>query len=118
LCFRAIYWNSEIQLEAGVGQAMYVFENERGQHPIGRATIGLSGDIDLPTCSVGNDPAVQSQLTEMLYRYSEWLRLRIWDMSNTLGTVWLGVEGYYNPVTCAEPVVVDVDIPQDAAFLG
>ena len=118
LCFRAIYWNSEIQLEAGIGQAMYVFENERGQHPVVRATIGMSGNIGLPECSSGDDPAVQSQLMEMLFRYSEWLRLRMWDMSNALGTVWLGVEGYYNPVTCAEPVVVDVDIPQDAAFLG
>jgi pyruvate,orthophosphate dikinase len=119
VCFRAVFWGSHMDVEAGVGQAMYVFEEERGQHPVLRAVMDHSGAWRL----LGDTGAVVDRrlklgLRHLMERYGMWIYLRLWDMSTVLGAAWLGVEGYYDPRTHDEPFLCDMDLPQDLAFLS
>lgn len=119
VCFRAVFWGSHMDLEAGIGQAMYVFEEERGQHPTLRAVIERGGECQRIS---GADRVMETPLElglrDFVEQYGKWLYLRLWDMSVVLGSAWLGIEGYYDPDTGNEPFVCDLDLPQDLAFLG
>jgi len=113
LCFRAVISHGRTVVEAGIGQAMYVFEEERGFHPVAIADLDWIGS----SSPRGPDGAPLGELSTLLEHWGEWLLVRLIAASTTLGTQWLGVEGYYNPYgeDCA-PFVCDMDLPLDMAF--
>jgi len=119
VCFRAVFWGSQMDIEAGLGQAMYLFEEERCQHPVLRAVVECGGKWRLMGGADSVvDRRIEDGLRQLLDRYGTWLYLRLWDMSLVLGCGWLGIEGYYDPERGGEPFVCDADLPQDLAFVG
>ncbi len=110
LCFRAVVAQGRTVVEAGVGQAMYVFEEERGTHPVAIAELNWNG----PSSPKGPGGAPVRGLSALIERWGEWLLVRLTAISTTLGTQWLGIEGYYE--TGREPFVCDIDLPLDMAF--
>lgn len=113
LCFRAVVSQGRTVVEAGVGQAMYVFEEERGAHPVAIAKLDWNG----ASSPKGPAGAPLGELSALLEHWGEWLLVRMTAASTTLGTQWLGVEGYYNfEEGLSEPFVCDMDLPPDMAF--
>jgi hypothetical protein len=114
LCFRIASNDVSCLIEAGQGQAMYVFETERGSHATAQADLRalfLSG-----TCPVSGPAAIAARLEDMLSRYGATLLAGVIDMAATLGVPWFAIEGYYDSDAAAFPVVCDIDLPQDLAF--
>ena len=111
LCFRAVVTQGRTVVEAGVGQAMYVFEEERGTHPVAIAELNWDGH----SSPRGPTGAPVRGLSSLMEGWGEWLLVRLTAISTTLGTQWLGIEGYYNQ-TGGKPFVCDIDLPPDMAF--
>jgi hypothetical protein len=114
ICFRRL--SSEFGnpiYEVGFGQAMYVFENERGKHKIctishkeGNCEITGSGDSLLDKCAMSlfNEfDSCFSIKSNMIYRYT--------------GIEYLSIEGYYDYVKKSSPIIVDFDLPFDYIFM-
>jgi pyruvate, orthophosphate dikinase len=119
VCFRAVFWGSYVDIEAGIGQAMYVFENERGQHPVLKASVDYMGKCEFSGDKENPDVSDLKQwLGDLLDLYGMWIYLRLWDMSIVLGIPWLAIEGYYDPESKCKPFVCDADLPPDLAFVG
>jgi phosphoenolpyruvate-protein kinase (PTS system EI component)/8-oxo-dGTP pyrophosphatase MutT (NUDIX family) len=119
LCFRARFEGDDLQLEAGLGQAMYVFEEERGRHPF------VQGFFDVASCKAKvtgrneNEQAtasIEKSLTDLLSLYGSDLLRNCREICDTLQITWIAIEGYYDFKTQAYPFVCDLDLPQDLAF--
>lgn len=114
--------------EAGLGQAMYVFEAEQGQHPIVTAIFDGNG------YSFGRSNAESSLYRfrneveqERVYqrienglrpltRHNPELLGRCQGVMGSLGIGYTNIEGYYNPENDMY-TVVDLDLPFDVAFM-
>jgi hypothetical protein len=114
LCFRAVY-GEEIVLEAGWGQAMYVFEAERGRHAIVTARIG--SELPLAFQGMGRPPAyLLTAMSHFLADQGDWLQSVGPFVSNLLGIEQFAIEGYFDPDSPERVVVVDMDLPLDIAW--
>jgi len=114
MCFRLACNSGRVLVEAGWGQAMYVFEAQRGQHP----TIIAKGDLDQIelTSTEGASEALSIALRSFLNEHEDWIQsvstwLPIW-----LAVDQIAIEGYYDPKSKRLPVVVDIDLPLDLAW--
>lgn len=119
LCFRGILHNNEFRFEAGIGQAMYTFEQERGLHPIVTGYLELSTRQPKVIKQPTGEPKIkiiEDNLYFLLDLYGESLLMKCLDLSNSLGVNWLAIEGYYNYFNQSPPFVCDIDLPQDIAF--
>lgn len=119
LCLRAVLQLDRITLEAGIGQAMYVFEEERGDHH----TVCLSTDRQGKSQSHdrrlrGREDAVARSLERVLSVHGPYLAARMLDMCEEIGVDWLAVEAYSDASIPSVPVVCDLDLPHDIAFQG
>lgn len=111
LCFRAVFQATHIEIEAGWGQAMYVFEAERGKHPIATCTLAWSGE---PLGGkVAGEARIDSALSMLYSTQADWLLSVGLCISSLLGTETFALEGYFDPSTLEIPVVVDIDLPLD-----
>jgi hypothetical protein len=115
LCFRAVCTQGRLLVEAGWGQAMYVFEAERGSHPIAVARAGIEGVFKTEPA-----PAVPLRVTEglgaLLTAQGEWLRGVARAMPYLLGLEQFAIEGYFDPRAPGKVAVVDIDLPLDIAW--
>jgi pyruvate, orthophosphate dikinase len=119
LCFRGFLHNNEFRFEAGIGQAMYTFEQERGLHPIVTGCLELSTRQPKVIKQQTGEPRIkiiEDNLYFLLSLYGESLLMKCLDLSNSLGVDWLAIEGYYNYFNQSPPFVCDIDLPQDIAF--
>lgn len=120
LCFRAVLRGRSGQIEAGIGQAVNVFELERGTHSIVSARCDISGQLLAEETAVRgtNDTSAEVRigLQRLLQLHGEWIFLGLRDCSDRLGLRWLAAEGYFNRQTLQFPCVVDLDLPHDLAF--
>lgn len=110
LCFRTVLTDGVVRVEAGFGQAMYVFEQERGEH------IVVAGQL-FPTIAVGSENT-RGRLTEtvgqFVDKYADGVSSTMLAIQTALGVDWVAIEGYY---AADEPLVVcDLDLPLDLAF--
>jgi hypothetical protein len=96
---------------------MYVFEAERGQHPIARADYDpAAGSWCTPAFS-GDTPAhIIDGLMGLLTTHGQPLRLSAQHIAFSLGVQWMALEGYFNPSTLAVPTIVDLDLPMDIVW--
>jgi phosphoenolpyruvate-protein kinase (PTS system EI component)/8-oxo-dGTP pyrophosphatase MutT (NUDIX family) len=121
LCFRVVFQGDEFRFEAGIGQAMYVFEQERGDHPFVQGFWDISSKIPKVT-GRHKDPQQTTQIEDGLLRllslYGETLLLKCRDICHRLGVRWIAIEGYYNLHNQGAPFICDMDLPQDIAFHG
>lgn len=120
LCFRAVMSDGRMDVEAGRGQAMYVFEKERGRHPVARGYVEIGSD-SLPLRGVvvpgdEGEELLQDQLRDLLAERGSWLLRRLVVVADALGLEWVGVEGYWDSDARGEPFVCDIDLPLDLAF--
>lgn len=112
LCWRLVSNQRRFTLEAGLGQAMYVFEEERGQHAVALAT--WSAD-DQPRLS--GDARVRDVLRTFLERYQIDLSERCVRLGDELELDVFALEGYFH-IAEKDYVAVDMDLPFDWAFMG
>lgn len=113
LCFRAAFGEAGLLLEAGWGQAMYVFEAERGKHPI----IGCQANsaAELLADEVGPPEYLTSAFNRFIQTQRCWLQAVHHTIPVLLGISEIAIEGYYDPVTGLRSIV-DLDLPFDLAW--
>ena len=113
MCFRLVIDETGIVVEAGWGQAMYVFEAERGQHPI---ILCKASSADL-LANFANDASEQLSLAvdAFLESQRDWIQAMTDVLPAFLGVEQLAIEGYFDPVKRSR-VIVDMDIPLDLAW--
>jgi hypothetical protein len=110
LCFRVVYHTNAIDIEAGWGQAMYVFEAERGRHEIVECVLDWDGKYSIKQ---SNDGSIRDGLRALCELYGNWILAVGMSVSNLLGVETFAFEGYFDPTLKAQPVVVDIDLPLD-----
>lgn len=110
LAFRCVLADGRVQVEAGVGQAMYIFESERGRWATSQCELSITGAL-LGSVS-GNDVSTSSALSHFIGRHGSELVCRIAGAAAQIGAPYLAVEGYFN-LTTGHWVVVDLDLPED-----
>lgn len=121
LCFRAVFQGDEFRFEAGIGQAMYVFEQERGDHPFVQGFFDIN--LHAPKVTGRNKDHQQTKLIEdglinLLNLHGSHLLFKCRDFCETLGVKWIAIEGYYDFHNQGAPFICDLDLPQDLAFHG
>ncbi len=113
MCFRVVFSEAGLALEAGWGQAMYVFEAERGRHPIVSCQAVSADGLE------GFESGAPEQLLLAFRRFLAGQRSRLQAMHDALldiiGADQLAIEGYFDPSTGAL-VIVDIDLPLDLAW--
>jgi pyruvate,orthophosphate dikinase len=112
LCFRAVLAEDVVRVEAGIGQAMYVFEQERGRHPVLAEQLYPSAH-DLSSSSPPLD-ALRDELKRFVVESGDIVAGTMLAIEADLGCGWLGIEGYY--AQHQQLVVCDIDLPFDLAF--
>jgi phosphoenolpyruvate-protein kinase (PTS system EI component)/8-oxo-dGTP pyrophosphatase MutT (NUDIX family) len=121
LCFRAVLQGDEFRFEAGIGQAMYVFEQERGDHPFVQGFFDISSRAPRVTGRHKDQQqttSIEDGLIRLLNLHGDDLLLKCRDICETLGVKWLAIEGYYDLHNQTPPFICDLDLPQDLAFHG
>lgn len=119
ICFRrfAPLFNEMVVYEAGLGQAMLVFESEQGLHPIVSAVkteMGVKFDsIDRSDVEI---EIIRHRLERLIKEREEILACQSYGLCRTLGIEAIAVEGYYDDTT-SRLVIVDGDLPFDLAFM-
>lgn len=113
MCFRLVFNETGIAFEAGWGQAMYVFEAERGLHPI-ISCKASSADL---LVNSGNGASEQLSLAvdAFLESQRDWIQAMTDVLPALLGVEQLAIEGYFDPIKKSR-VIVDMDIPLDLAW--
>lgn len=118
LCFRAVLEGLRLNVEAGVGEAMLVFEQERGDHTVVHGQVNpLGSTLHRPWKPHDHIEARATDgLLLLLEKYGEEMLMRAWHLADSIGVKWLAIEGYFNPDLESKPEVCDLDLPYDLAF--
>lgn len=114
-CFRraSTQYNEAVVYEIGYGQAMYVFEAERGKHDV----AGMDSYNDERKYKNARDPVLTQHLKTLVETHDQMLAMKTRCMCYFLGIPQISIEGYFNTSTpMATPIVVDIDLPFDVAF--
>ena len=123
ICFRryTTIFGEEIHYEAGKGQAMFVFEQERGQHPVISASKKDEGYVYtralLGSQYVEVAQDIEMKLKDLIDIHDDALASTCLSMCRALGIDYTSIEGYFDPNTPDKLLVVDIDLPFDAAFM-
>lgn len=114
-CFRrlSLQYNESISYEMGYGQAMYVFEAERGKHDV----VGINYFDGKWKLKESLDPLLIGHLDCLIKNHEQYLAVKTQCICYYLGIPQISIEGYFNTATPAErPIIVDIDLPFDKAF--
>ena len=114
MCFRLFVDDRAVVLEVGRGQAMYVFENERGEHQTLTAFGLVGGEFQIDERQESDD--LNAMLHLFLNRYEHWIYSVSSWVSILLGLNRWGLEGYFDPEAENLPIIVDIDLPMDLAW--
>ncbi|MEP4928301.1 MAG: hypothetical protein ABJT31_11015 [Hyphomicrobiales bacterium] len=113
MCFRVVFGETGLILEAGWGQAMYVFETERGDHPIiSSKLVSAEGLIASDICA---PEELSASFRLFLESHRDWLQSVYETLPMIIGTTQFAIEGYFDPKS-GKRVIVDMDIPLDLAW--
>jgi hypothetical protein len=123
ICFRRLttVFGEDTHYEAGIGQAMFVFEQERGQHPIITANKSLSDytyDEILPkdtSYTISN--FIKSKLQLLIKYHESYLSHQSFGLCRMLGIEQSAIEGYFDYNYPEKLIIVDMDLPFDIAFM-
>ncbi len=122
ICFRrfGFAFGEEIFYEAGKGQAMPVFEDEQGKHPMVHGYRDISGNYNfrasMPTHKDGRE--IRKKLQMLIRKYDRIIQSKCSGVCRKTGIDGLGLEGYFNPGATNDLIVVDFDLPFDFVFMG
>lgn len=123
ICFRRYSSRGEnIVYEASKGQAMFVFEQEQGLHPIVEASK-LRERFIFSKRNHGDDhfyelKEVERKLKALIKSYDSEITNKGLRICRALGINFLSIEGYFDPKVKSGPVVVDLDLPFDYIFMA
>jgi len=113
LCFRFVSCGQEWLIEAGFGQAMFVFENERGLHEVETCSGHFGDSRSIYSADAGE---IVDALKELVESHFDGLAQPISWLGSEFGLETFAVEGYFTPKSQRRPVIVDVDFPLDVAW--
>lgn len=116
LCFRVVRSGGLTTIEAGLGQAMYVFENERGKHPVGFARYEPETTTWALHVPEHADQRLSEELKILTDRHGPWILASFYCTAHTMGIEAFAVEGYFDLQSTGLPVIVDIDLPTDFAW--
>jgi len=114
ICFRRL--SSEFgspSYEVGFGQAMYVFESERGKHKVCSLSFV---DKNIKIINSG-DKYLDTYAINLINDYEEYFSLKANMIYRYTGIEYLSIEGYYNYYKKSQPIIVDFDLPFDYIFM-
>ena len=114
-CFRrmSLQYNEEIAYEMGYGQAMYVFETERGQHDV--SSLTMNNGLQKWNRSIDDD--LTRYLEVLIENHESHFAMKTHNICYYLGVPQISIEGYFETTHSSEkPVIVDIDLPFDRAF--
>jgi len=114
-CFRrfSLQYNQEVAYEVGYGQAMYVFEAERGSHDVASMHI-INGLEDLKEAK---DVKLTGHLLDLIKEHEKYFAIKTKTLCYYLGISQISLEGYFNMDNpMQKPFIVDIDLPFDRAF--
>jgi pyruvate,orthophosphate dikinase len=126
MCFRIFNSWEEFYVEAGIGQAMYVFEEEQGKHPIVMAQFNNEsqyGDQYVLSEKYKQNSRksvvekIKLMLKDFIKIHIENIRIRCEFLRYSLGVDYIAIEGYFDPGKPGNISVVDLDLPLDGAFM-
>lgn len=113
MCWRLVRSDAGCTVEAGRGQAMYVFEAERGRHP----TVIGSWKADGSEFAVTEtDTELGASLARFLDSCGAELGALVQSIAAQLNLNVFALEGYHRDGTTSF-VVCDLDLPMDRAFM-
>ena len=123
ICFRryTTLFGEVTFYEAGTGQAMYVFEQERGQHPVVLAEKQNHRYAYTPIVPDGCDSNtvfdIEAKLRSLVQTHDMELDYKCRGLCRSLGIDYVSIEGYYDPTRPRQVIVVDLDLPFDFVFM-
>lgn len=114
VCFRrfSLQYNEEVSYEMGYGQAMYVFETERGFHDTASINIIEGSRANWNS----TDMTLSKHLDSLISNHETILATKTENICYFMGLPQICIEGYFNIKTFGKPIIVDIDIPFDKAF--
>lgn len=111
-------FGEDVFYEAGMGQAMAVFEEEQGKHPKVFASKKCPMRFSMQGQGPGLDVTkIKRRLRLLIQKHDTSIQSRRSAICRRIGMDGLGIEGYFNPNTKDDLVVVDFDLPLDLAFM-
>jgi len=123
ICFRrhTDQFGETVCYEAGKGQAMFVFEQERGQHSVVSATKDGEGYIYTRIVPEEHHnrtaQEIETKLKSLVKTHDWGLASKCFRLCRMLGIDYVSIEGYFDPTRPSNVLVVDLDLPFDAVFM-
>lgn len=120
ICFRrrSTQFGEEIVYEAGKGQAVYVFEQEQGQHPIVVARkSGTEFEFLRKSFESKEDIEIEKKLKRLIKIHEDDLAIKSFCICSALGINYLSIEGYFDSTERDSIRIVDLDMPFDFVFM-
>lgn len=122
ICIRrySTQFSEVIFYEAGKGQAMTVFEQERGLHPVVSANLSRNNvtySFEGHASQIEYDE-IKSGLTCLIQKQNPTLSSKCFGLCRSVGIDHVSIEGYFNLNDENGFIVVDIDLPFDVAFMG
>lgn len=124
ICFRryTTQLGETIIYEAGTGQAMFVFEQEQGKHPVILATKHEKEDFvftrSLPSENFYTAAEeIETKLKHLIQTHDITLSSKCFGLCRKLGIEQISIEGYFDPTNPDKVVIVDLDLPFDFVFM-
>lgn len=117
ICFRrfSTIFGESITYEGGFGQAMYVFEEEQGKHPVLSARNSENGYSYFSSNDCPKE--LYEKLSDLISSYDYYLHIKCKSICTLLGIEWVSIEGYYSKEDPSELIIVDIDLPFDYVFM-
>ena len=115
VCFRRVsrQYNETVAYEMGYGQAMYVFEKERGKHDVA-GMIYSKGEWEV---NEALDVMLNRNLEQLIKNHEQYLATKTGCICYYLGIPQISIEGYFDvEYVNKKPIIVDIDLPFDRAF--
>ena len=115
MSYRAVFENSKLNIEAGFGEAMDLFEKKQDAGAMVHAAIDARGRASYtPSIKTAQNYDLIRMFKAFIDVYGHDILLKLWHMADVLGVTWLAIEGYFRHDARHE--ACDLDIPFDLAF--
>lgn len=123
ICFRryTTLFGEEVYYEAGKGQAILVFEQERGQHTVVSAAKDGKGYIYTKTVAENHHSRtaqeIEARVRTLIKTHDYELACKCSGLCRMLGIDYVSIEGYFDPARLSNVLIVDLDLPFDIVFM-
>jgi len=123
ICFRrrSSFLGEDTTYEAGKGQAMFVFEQERGMHPV----ISADKQVDTFVYTIFSPQSdsvsilvdIRYKLEKLIDIHDKGISAKCFGLCRKLGIGYTSIEGYFDFAQPEKYLIVDIDLPFDVVFM-